>query len=368
MTGSIQRRQAREDGGGVPLVATPVTPDRIQPHLSVTSRRYPVALAIIALLINTAACSGGGPPFALFLRDDMRPGTEFSALDAAALSEQKQSWACKNIWAGARSCWIRVESGMLTALIGSNDKVIRLIYVTDEPLRGPRDYGYKSGEARSILQNEVDAMRMAWDTISPHRTGPTDHGIAEYRWADSTGRWTGGLWYSPISRYIPERWHVSHDMLRDTIAFVPDSIAVTDERAYSALLDRRPPASVSATAGGAILPGRPLTLGEQFEIMRTDLSLLRDAQEEFRRDSSRYAVDRDQLMFLEREGVTIRLVEATPRGWGALATHSALPQASCVLHGGRVASRPRTLHAKLESREKEVVCDGAPYSGVATAR
>ena len=333
-----------------------------------SKRRYLRTLAIVATVITATGCFGGDAPFALFRRDDMRPGTEFSDLDAAALAEQKQSWACKKIWADAKSCWIRVESGMLTALVGSNERVIRLIYVTDEPLRGPRDFGYKGAQARSILQNEVDAMRMAWDTISPHRTGPTDHGMAEYRWADSTGRWTGGLWYSPISRYIPARWHVSQSVFRDTVAFVPDSIAVTDERAYSALLERRPPASVSATAGGAILPGRPLTPGEQFEIMRTDLSLLSDAQEEFRRDSTRYATDRDQLMFLEREGVSIRLIEATPRGWGAVATHSALPGTSCVLHGGRVASRPRTLHANLESREKEVVCDGAPYSGSTASR
>ena len=298
----------------------------------------------------------------------MRAGVEFDILDAAALTEQKQSWVCKNIWAGARSCWIRIESGMLTALVGSNDRVIRLIYVTDEPLRGPRDYGYRGAQARSILRNEVDAMRMAWDTLAPRRSDPTDHDRDEYRWADSTGRWTGGLWYSPISRYIPAEWLVSKTVLRDTIGFVPDSIAVTDERAYAALLERRPPASVTATAGGAILPGRPLTVGEQFEVMRTDLSLLRDAQEEYRRDSSRYAVDRDQLMFLEREGVTVRLVEATPRGWGAVATHAAIPGASCVLHGGRVASRPRTLHENLESRSGEVVCDGAPNSGSTAAR
>jgi hypothetical protein len=158
---------------------------------------------------------------------------------------------------------------------------------------------------------------------------------------------------------------VSKTVLRDTIGFVPDSIAVTDEKAYAALMERRPPASLTVTAGGAILPGRPLTLGEQFEVMRTDLSLLRDAQEEYRRDSSRYAVDRDQLMFLEREGVTVRMIEATPRGWGAIATHSAIPGASCVLHGGRVASRPRTLHGNLESRSGDVVCDGGP--GAATA-
>ena len=328
---------------------------------------FPAATLGSILLLGTIACGRGGPPpFALFGRDDMRPGIDFTVLDEAARAEQDQPWACKAIWSGARSCWLRVDSGMLTAIVDDGGRVVRLIYVTDESLRGPRQAGAFNTDKRAVLENYIDAMRMTWDSIIPHRTGPTNRGIAEYRWIDSTGRWSAGLWYSPITRYIPASWELSHRVLRDTLAYVPDSIAVTNEPAYSALLDKRPPAAIGVTAGAKLLPGRPLTVGEQFEIMRTDLAMLGDAQEEYRSDSSRYAVNLRDLMFLEREGVVIEMLEATPSGWGARATHTAVPEASCVLHGGRVKSKPRTRFAALESRSNEVVCDGVPYSPVAS--
>jgi hypothetical protein len=336
--------------------------------LPVRHRRPLSTFGLAALVVLAGGCGPRETPFELFRREDMRAGVAFSDLDAAAISEQKQPWACKAIWAEARSCWLRVEAGMMTALIGSNGKVVRLIYVTDEPVRGLEDHGYRGAERRSILRNEIDFMRMSWDAINPHRMGSTDQGYAEYRWTDSSGRWTAGLWYSPMTRYLPRNWAMSLELLRDTLAFVPDSMAVTDERAYAELLDKRPPVALSVTAGGALLPGRPLTPGEQFEIMRGDLALFRDAQAEYRDGKSGYATNQGELMFLERDGVTIKLLEASTRGWSALATHTALPGTSCVLHVGRVKAPARTLHANLQSRADEIVCDGSPYGGGVASR
>jgi hypothetical protein len=316
-------------------------------------------------VVAALACGPGDSPFVLFEAEAMRPRVELESVDPSLISERPQSWACRTIWSEARSCWVRVDGGVLTALIGSNERVIRLIYVTDEPVRGLEPEGPR-GDRQWAIRGRVEAMRTAWDGIDPQRSAVTGKGFAEYRWADAERRFSAGIWYSPVTRYIPEAWSLSREQLRDSLGFTPDSIAVTDERSYSRLMAQRPPAAIGVTRRGEILPGRPFTPGEHFEIMRDDLVLFADAQEEYRDRDSGYATVAGNLMFLEREGVTVRLVEASEGGWGALATHSALPGASCVMHVGRVKVLPRTLHANLESREHEVVCDGAPYgSGIA---
>lgn len=83
------------------------------------------------------------------------------------------------------------------------------------------------------------------------------------------------------------------------------------------------------------------TKAEQYRaMMKNDLRLLVAAQQQFRRDSGKYAASAPPG-YQPSAGVQILAVEATPDGWNASVTHQSLREV-CVVHvgGSPVAAIP----------------------------
>jgi prepilin-type N-terminal cleavage/methylation domain-containing protein len=71
--------------------------------------------------------------------------------------------------------------------------------------------------------------------------------------------------------------------------------------------------------------------------MKSDLKNLATAEESFFYDSAFYTTSLPALNnFRSSTGVTLNVVEATPGGWSARATHSQTPR-QCVLYEGSAA-------------------------------
>lgn len=82
--------------------------------------------------------------------------------------------------------------------------------------------------------------------------------------------------------------------------------------------------------------------------MKSDLKNLATAEEGFFYDSTFYTTSLASLNnFRSSTGVTLNVLEATPGGWSARATHSSTPR-QCVLYQGNAAAvAPATAEGKI---------------------
>lgn len=82
--------------------------------------------------------------------------------------------------------------------------------------------------------------------------------------------------------------------------------------------------------------------------MKSDLKNLATAEEAFFYDSTFYTNSLAALSnFRPSSGVTLTIVEATPGGWSARATHAYIPR-QCVLYQGNAAAlAPATSEGKI---------------------
>jgi hypothetical protein len=144
----------------------------------------------------------------------------------------------------------------------------------------------------------------------------------------------------------------------DLDIMLPDSIVVTDLPAYSLLMHLQPP--VPTLPPRRVLPPPPppvLTPEQVVAAMRADLRELTIRQESVMHGTGRYETVLDHLGFVSTTGVRFALVNPTPEGWSAVATHPSLAKRSCVVYAGLIAERPRTQKLGLTGAPGEVICD-----------
>lgn len=72
----------------------------------------------------------------------------------------------------------------------------------------------------------------------------------------------------------------------------------------------------------------------QVAAMQSDLRNLSVAQEAFHTENINYTANLANLEFVQTSGVTITINEATPRGWGATATHAGDASIQCGIYVG----------------------------------
>jgi len=343
-------------------------------------RLAPLALVSLAALL--AACEvlpswlGGDrpPPFSLFGRGDMRPGVSFAELDGASRREGPRRFFCSPLWARAQSCKIQVAPGEMRAVVDSTGRVIRLMIVAPDSFF---DWDYTPfQEPRYRIY--VNRLRTAWDSVRQHRFGPTDRGSAEFRWVDGDGQWTGQMWYSPWSKYRT-RSHALREQYRDSLARVPDSIAVTDEPVYSRLVALRPPPDTQPTPERKVDPeARPVEIFPEPAVSsappeRADpiqqhwassalndaLLELAQAQQRYRAKRGKYAASVGALRLRDDPNVTLQITRTNATGWAAVAIHQTIPSKSCVYYVGSDIVPPSTFAERRPGAEGKVVCD--PY-------
>jgi hypothetical protein len=340
------------------------------------SRRRQRASLLVAPLLLLAGCNvtysildritGRAPArFALFGRDDMRAGERFAMLEHSATFESRVQFRCVELWPGARQCSVPIDPGTLIAIVDDRNRVARLTVVTANGLL----YREASGE----IEDAVKDMRDKWNAIRPANALPAGNRRVELRWQDGSGRSGASMWYAPNGTYGTTRW-------TDSINAVPDSMAVTDLRAYSELLASSPfknkpsaqsavaptmaarPADSSARAGTQT----PLTVASPPRIapedgvsaMHSDLRALSIAQEKYLRENGEYARKMDVLHVLLSTGVSVEFVPAGGDGWIAIASHEGVPGLSCVIYSGAVANIPRTRRAGLRAPSPGAIsCD-----------
>jgi hypothetical protein len=342
-------------------------------------------LLLAAVVLLAAACDrlppwlarDRSPPFELFGRGDMRPGVSIETLKEAAAKESRNDrWRCRPLWARAQSCALTVQRGDLRALVDSTGRVVRLtvvapdsFFVWEETPRNEPKFRYYVGR-----------LRTTWDSIQPHRFGPTNAGVAEFRWVDLNGRWSAQMWYSPWARYKTESPELRQEY-RDSLARVPDSISVTDEPEYSKFIALRPPPSraeklkavadpefVSRPASQSRrepppppIAAAPSPVRQEFRSLGNGLGLalqqLARAQRRYHARHWKYAPRLADLWWRTDGDIVLQLIGVTANGWAAIATHRALPSRSCVYYEGSVARPPRTFAERRPGVERSVVCD-----------
>jgi hypothetical protein len=313
------------------------------------------------------------PPFELFGRGDMRPGVSIDILKAAAEKESRfYRWRCHPLWARAQSCALTVQPGELRALVDSTGRVLRLTVVApdsffvweDTPRNEPK-YKYY-----------VSRLRASWDSVRPHRFGPTDASVAEFRWVDPDGRWSGQMWYSPWTKYKTRDYSLLRAQYRDSLTRVPDSIAVTDEPEYSRFLALRPPPAPAAEPERAVAdahlaphpePPRPQPVQagaptpSELRSPRPGLigalERLAKAQREYHSKYWKYGRTLGDLGWRAEDDVVLQLTGVSETGWAAIASHRAMPSRSCVYYEGSVPRVPLTFAQRRPGSERAVICD-----------
>jgi hypothetical protein len=339
------------------------------------------SLQLAALVLLATACdrlppwlgADRAPPFWLFGRSDMRPGVSIETLREAAAKESRYyRWRCRPLWARAQSCALTVQPGDLRALVDGAGRVIRLTVVApdsffvweDTPPNEPK-YRYYVGR-----------LRATWDSIQPHRFGPTDAGVAELRWVDPDGRWSAQMWYSPWSRYKTKSYAL-REQYRDSLTRVPDSISVTDEPEYSKFVALRPPPPpVEAPEAAAVnpefeprhapSPPPPPAVAQspvppELRSIGTGLSAsleqLSAAQRRYHSKYWKYAPTLAALGWRADADIVLQLTGVTETGWAAIAIHRAMPSRSCVYYEGAVSRPPKTFAEHRPGVARSVICD-----------
>jgi hypothetical protein len=342
---------------------------------------------LLATVLFAGACGGlppwlGGdrpPPFELFGRGDMRPGVSIETLKEAAAKESRfYRWRCRPLWARAQSCALTVQPGDLRALVDSTGRVIRLTVVApdsffvwdDTPPNEPK-YRYY-----------VNRLRDTWDGIQPHRFGPIDAGVAEFRWVDPDGRWSAQMWYSPWSRYkIKSGSYALRQQYRDSLARVPDSISITDEPEYSKFVALRPPppppppppveepepADVNPEFAPRPAPPPPPVQPAQSPVpselralgtsLAAALQQLAEAQRRYHSLHWKYATTLAALGWRSDGDIVLQLTGVTATGWSAVGIHRTVPSRSCVYYEGDVSRVPMTFAERRPGVERTVICD-----------
>ena len=337
--------------------------------------RWTIIHATIALALAAAISScgvvdkarGTGPsPFKMFGRDDMRAGLKFATLEEAAL-EAPAPFNRYNCWdtlpkQHMRMCKVTVDPGDLFALVNEDKRVVRLLLITYEPSRLEETYQGKS--FRAIIES-IAQMKASFDSIRPRRTIPGGE-VAEYRWTDEEPRWSAAMWFRPREYYLKRTRNSSQEQemlrrqYRDSMALIPDSIAITDEKAYAELiaLNPRPKPYVPdpAEAAAEVAP-LPPTAGERLGTMRSDLERLARAQEDYHAANARFARDLATLGFTAGDGIVVEISGVTSRGWVARATHPHLGHAVCVVYGGAVAIVPSAGQMGAPTTPGQALCD-----------
>ena len=319
--------------------------------------------ASVALSATLSACANSSDlsdriaghrasPFRLFGRKDMRAGLRFDVVQDAATKESVTQFECLPLWAKARRCSVPIETGMLTGIVDSTGRVIRLLAATDPMLRnGINVHG------QLIFRDVVRDTRAAWDSVGSSRRDDTDPSSPEVRWLDRTQRWSGSLWYARGHRAdVPVSAAARDAELAMTL---PESIGVTDLPSYALFMQFRPPAPVVKTPPPRIanLPTPRPTNGEILTMLHSDLREVTIAEEGAIHRTGEYETHLERLALAPSSGVLVELLYATPDGWSAIATHPSLPGISCVVFAGDVRSRPATLMQARRGAAGEVVCD-----------
>jgi hypothetical protein len=201
------------------------------------------ALSVVTLVAceGRPAWFGGRGPFALFGNDHLRPGIRMAKLRKATDAESRHAFRCRPLWAGAQQCVMTVSPGDLHAVVDSAGRVIRLTLVAPDSFF----VWEETPTNEPIYRYHADRLARAWDSIRPRQRMPDEHGGVQYRWTDG-GRWEAQMWYSPWARYRTHSY-LLREQYRDSLARVPDSIAVADKPAYARLValrrePERPPA------------------------------------------------------------------------------------------------------------------------------
>jgi hypothetical protein len=325
-----------------------------------------VAAALIAALLVVGCGEGASArdaltrrrtsPFAVFGRDDMRAGLRFEVLEGAARKESVRQFDCAPLWAEARSCSVRIDPGLLTALVDRNGRVIRLSVHADQRVWGGQDI-----HGQIIFREAVRDTRAAWDSIATLFREEADGGVRQLRWRDNTRRWGASLWYRALGgEPVPPATRGLSDA--ELAITLPDSIAVTDMPAYALLMQLRPPPSPTAAPRGrksVAVVAPPLPSPDQLvTMMRSDLRALTIAQEGALHAAGRYETTLTRLQILPSPGVRLELLRAGQDGWSAVAIHPALPGRSCVVYAGDVVAPPRTRQqGRRGASPGDVVCD-----------
>lgn len=319
----------------------------------VRSRTCHIGALLVGLLSACEPRNHRASPFALFGRDDMRAGLRYQALEDAARKESVRQYQCVPLWANARRCSIAIETGVLTAIVDSTDRVIRLLAGSDSLSR-------RSGDVHGwlIFRDVVRDTRAAWDSSGViHRDG-MDADVPQLRWLDRTGRWGASLWYSRAHR---ANVHTSAEAMDAELAMsLPESLAITDLPEYALFMQRQPPPPVAKPGlehPVILSASTPPTPDELLMMLRSDLRALTIAEENVVHANGRYETRLEQLSIRRSPGVQLELVHATPDGWSAVATHPSLPGVRCVVFAGDIPSPAVTRRQGRRGAPGDIVCD-----------
>ncbi|MDX1647954.1 MAG: prepilin-type N-terminal cleavage/methylation domain-containing protein [Longimicrobiales bacterium] len=82
---------------------------------------------------------------------------------------------------------------------------------------------------------------------------------------------------------------------------------------------------------------------------KTDLRNLANLQELYYNENYSYGSDLDAVGFVNSDGVTVTVTEASNLGWSATASHAGLPTRLCsIYHGGATPVAPATVESVVE--------------------
>ena len=318
------------------------------------SGRLPRLLVIGAFMAISGSCEtartvvGKGPsPFRLFERDEFRAGIPFEELDAATRRESPIRFNCWDTLPAQkmRMCKTTLSPGDLFALVGPDKRIVRLLFITYEPTRLEENY-QSDNFKRSIAT--IQQMAAEFDSIMPRRTLPGQP--VEFRWIENDPKYSAAMWFMPRDHYLkrsrnPDQvQEILRRTYRDSLALVPDSIAITDERAYAELLAKNPrpapePVIYAAPAPADVAP-LPPSAADRLTTMRTELERFAREQEAFFAEHGEYAGGLTELGFAPAGNVVIEVGNVTAGGYIARSTHEIMPKAVCVIYGGTVKTPP----------------------------
>ena len=278
-------------------------------------------------------------PFALFGRNDFRPGIAYDDFEKQTRAESSAPLLCERSWGKARRCSVVIEPGRLEVVVDSAGSVIRIVVITSDAVASATDV-----HRSSIYRDAVRETGASWDSVTPSARVPSSQG-AEQRWTAPHGRWIASMFSTTA----------------EEVRSMPDSIAVSDAGAYARFMARRPPPPIPLPPLPRTAPDSvPRTPQQILAAMHSDLRALTAAQEKRVHDIGGYAVALADLNLHLSPGVRVDLLTATTEGWSALATHPWLPGRNCVVFAGVPPSTVRTVHDGRRGREGEVVCDAPP--------
>ena len=346
------------------------------------------SLASLLCLLTLAACNAVADgvswargfrqsPFLLFEREDLRTGMRFAELQAIAKKEMtphayiasylppdhpKPDYDCHAMWAGARRCTLQLEPGTLIAIVDEYGYAIRLTVVTADSM--PYKWAHWD---RDEYAQQLSAMRTEWNRVGAERAAPVEGMRAAYRHSDRRGKYSAASWYSSRGLYPRHRDSV---VRWDSLASVPDSIAVTHDSAYIALMKREPkPGDRPATTEPLVTEGVPAGVeGSETAAMRSaeqaivlvsrELELIPYIQEQYLAKHGRYAGTVSELGYAFRDSVIVEM-ERSASGWSASGTWVTYPEINCVIFGGSPRRVPRTRRDGLGAPAGHAACDGA---------